>query len=419
VSARRRLPISPRHRKGCPQRNCGCPWTGRVRLPDGTQPRIKGDTYAEAEQAYYALMARRPEPLADRTTTIAQWAERWLAQARGRRGKWRPRTAEVRRQMVRKHITPGVGHLLVTEMRRDDVALWVNEMERQGAGPASARLSLEILRTMYEDWRRADRLLPRGNPVDVSLLPKPPRKQFPPLTRAQVAAIVAAIAPDARVIVETEAYYGPRVGEVLALREEDITFTGKDTGAPLAAQLASLAALPAGKYSARNPLLRFDRQLDASDATPAAMKNEERGRRSLPFPQWLCALLAAHLDKWPPAGGWLFTNPRNRATRHGTRHRPGHPTWSQDAYRKQFKKAAEKAGVTLPHYQATHALRHHCVSVLRDAGWSDVDIAAWIGDAPETVAQVYGRPMPDAMRRISEHLSAARETAGPALRAVT
>ena len=415
--SRRKLPISQRHVKSCKrQRDCDCPWRPRVQIQGKWHGR-HWDTYAEAEQEYYDLMARRPEPLADRSTTVGQWAERWLAQARGRRGEWRPRTAEVRAQMVRKHIVPHLGHMLVTELRRDDVALWAAGMKRRGVGRASARLSIEILRTMYQDWLRSDRLLPRGNPVDVSLIPKPPRKPFTPLTRAEVRAIAAAIVPDAEVIVETEAHYGPRVGEVLALRTEDITFTGKDAGAPLAGQLAALAALPAGKYDARNPLLRFERQLDAAEATPAEMKNQ-RGPRTLPFPQWLCAMLAAHLGKWPPADGWLFTNPRNRATRHGSRTAAGHVTWSQDAYRKQFKKAAEKAGVVLPPYQATHALRHHCVSVLRDERWPDVDIAAWIGDAPQTVAEVYGRPMPDSMSRISRHLSAAREADAPALRAV-
>jgi integrase len=460
---RKQLPIRQRHRDDCTRpRDCACPWSFRVRLPDDTQPRVTRDTLAEAEQAYYELMARRPEPLADRTTTIAQWAERWLTTARGTDGaEWRPQTRRSYSYMVPKHILPDLGHHLVTELRRDDVRLWVTRMRERGTGPAAMGRAVELLHIMYSAWLKDDRILPRGNPVDLHLVEKQPRKEFAPLTAAQVEAIAGAMAADMALMVRAEAFYGARMSEILALREEDITFTGKDVTAPLAPQLAKLAELPAGKYEARKPRLRFERKLER-DRTAGPIKNA-RGNRTLPLPQWLADAFASQLGQWPAVGGWLFVN-RNRTAGYrggfvtladvakaagvsekttrtmvgaagqrlaysaATRRRVeqasaalgyGHGRtfpFTPEVYTNAVTKAAAKAGVMLPPRQCTHALRHHCVSVLRGKGWSDQDIGYWIGDTALTVGVVYGRPMPDALDRIAAELSAARAVGEPALR---
>jgi integrase len=217
-------------------------------------------------------------------------------------------------------------------------------------------------------------------------------------------------------MVEIEAFYGARVSEILGLRAEDITFTGLDVTAPLGPQLARVAALSADKYEARSARLRFDRKLNV-DRTHAEIKNR-RGYRTLPLPQWLASALAAQLGQWPPVDGWLFTNPRGPGGYRGHWDRAPHPRpWCQKNYRVWFAKAAEKTGVTLIKGQSTHALRHHCVSVLRDRGLSAQAIGYWIGDAATSVDTYYGRPMPDAMDRIAAELSGARDT-GPRLRAV-
>jgi integrase len=408
---RKQLPISQRHRKNCARRDCDCPWTGRVRLPDGSMPRFGGDTYPEAEDAYYKLMARRPEPLADRTTTIEQWARRWLDSGKSR--GWRPETLRVRRYVVPRNVLSEMGHYLVTELRRDDVRLWVARMRDRGTTTATMIQAIETLRSMYSAWLKDDRLLPRGIPVPPGLVKEQPRKQFTPLTAAEVHALATAMPPDMRVVVTAQSFYGTRVSEILALREEDMTWTGRDLLAPLGAQLARLAELPADKYAARRPRLRFDRKQER-DGTAGPVKNR-RGHRDMPLPQWLAADLGAQLARWPAVNGWLFTNPRlNSGRGAGSDPLP----LRIDAYQTWLEKAARKAGITLPPNQCTHALRHHAVSVLRASGWNDHDIGEWIGDSAQTVAATYGRPMPDALDKIAAHLSMSRETAGAGLRAV-
>jgi integrase len=88
----------------------------------------------------------------------------------------------------------------------------------------------------------------------------------------------------------------------------------------------------------------------------------------------------------------------------------------QGGYRRWLGRAAERAGIDLPAGQCSHALRHHCVSVLRDRGFSDQAIGEWIGDTAQTIAQTYGRPMPDTLDRMAAVLDEAHTA--PRLRVV-
>lgn len=422
MSPRKALPITQRHADGCPGRNCLCPWSFRVRLPDGTQPRVTRDSYEDAEREYHELKSRRPGPLADRTTTIAQWARRWQAGA----SHWRQGTRKGMEIAVRVHINPYLGHIPVTELTRDQVRLWVTEMREKGVGTPTMGKAVETLRTMYNVWLEDGRLLPGGVPIPRGLVKRPARKQFTPLTTAQVQAWAAAMPPEMALVVGVQAYCGGRESEILGLREQDITWIGKDVSAPLAAQLAHLAALSSGQYDARKPKVGFERQLDRDTRAGGETKNA-RANRTLPLPQWLAARLAAQLAQWPPVDGWLFANrrpPGGRGVRRPAGIRSGFSyiadgkPYRADGYNEWLRKAARDAGIVLPPNQCSHALRHHCVSVLRAKGWSDHDIGAWIGDTAQTVAHVYGRPMPDALDRIAEMLSAEWEDPGPPLRAV-
>ncbi len=450
--ARKRVPAKRRHVRGCPRRDCTCPWTGRVRLPDGSQPRVTRDSYAEFEQAYYELMARRPEPLADRSTTIAQWAQRWQAGA-----DWRPATRESAELTVRLHINPYIGHILMTELQHDDVRQWVKRMKDAGTGQATMGKAAEALRTMYNVWQQGGRVLPLGVPVPRGVVKRPPRKQFTRLTAAQVRAWAAAMPADMALMVEIQAYSGSRISEILGLQEKDIIWTGKDVSAPLAEQLTRLAGLPPGEYAERRPQLRFDRQLARVTRAPARTKNDG-AVRTLPLAQWLAAAIAAHCAQWPPVRGWLLVNrrapgagqvlttdaERAESRREITRRyqmrqrgqdaplrkagaKPGGAGFHYVTDGKPYHaarvniwlhRAADEAGVVLPPNQCSHALRHHCVSFLRDQGMSDQAIGAWIGDTAQTVAQTYGRPMPDSMDRIVAALSESRDAPARPLRAV-
>jgi integrase len=403
-----------RHVKNCPQRGCACPWTARGRI-DGRQQWITRDTLAEWERAYHEMKAAEPGSLPDKTTTVAQWVIRW--EAKGNPGK-RLATVRNQRSVLKNHILPQLGHRVLTDLYRDDVELWAARMKEGGTGAAMCTLAANMLRAIYNDWIGSGRPLPRGNPVPVDLCRPGRRREFTPLTATEVNAWVAALPPDLRPVAGAQAVYGSRESEVLALREEDIEFLGKVPGEPLGPQLGRLAALSPEAYAFRRPTLRFQRKLDritraerstegwARHLPPerfqAEIKNE-KGNRTLPLLPDLAAELAAHLSAWPAVDGWLFTN--YRAPGQQGRGRAVHPRpWHYCSLNRYLHQAAGLAGVMLPENKCSHALRHHCVSVLRDKGWADQAIAYWIGDTPRTVQASYGQPMPDAFDRIAADL---------------
>jgi hypothetical protein len=151
----------------------------RVPLSDGTKPRVTRASYAEAEQAYHDVMARRPAPLVDRTTTIAQWAERWLATGRAVNGaEWRPNTAARCRAAVRNHIVPLIGDRLVTDFRGRDMGLWRTQLRERGTGPAAMLAAKDTLSAMFSAWVAGGGDLPHGRPLLPGAVAYRPRKDF-------------------------------------------------------------------------------------------------------------------------------------------------------------------------------------------------------------------------------------------------
>jgi integrase len=113
-----------------------------------------------------------------------------------------------------------------------------------------------------------------------------------------------------------------------------------------------------------------------------------RSRRTLPLPSVVAEALAAHLAEFPPAvDGSLFTTANGNL-------------WRQEHYgARVFTPAVRGAG--LPAGTTSHDLRHHCASVLLEAGESVVAVAERLGHENATlVLKTYGHLMPDSEDRI-------------------
>jgi len=381
---------------------------------------IRKETYcrqgpAEARRATIRADVHRGTYLADDKTTVGEWSEKYLTDAAGR---VRPSSLANILNSVTNWIVPGLGAVPMTAVRPDHVRDWARAMQtgtaparpgkkRKKLSPRSAQIRVSTLHAMFELWRMDCRPLPLGNPVPRGVVKVPPKVRRDPLTVTQVRAWRDAAFDDMRAMMDVEAYYGARASEMLGLREEDLTWTGRNMSAPLAPQLARLAELPADKYAARRVRLQFREQLgqrrfNGNRSVRVPTKNS-RAVRPVPVPQWLARVLAGHLQRWPVQDGWLFTNPRI-----GKGYSAPQP-WNANIYYRWLRRAAVAAGVPLAKGQCSHALRHHCVSVLRDKGFSSQAIGEWIGDTALTVETTYGRPMPDSMDRIGAALDDARQ----------
>ena len=161
-------------------------------------------------------------------------------------------------------------------------------------------------------------------------------------------------------MVVTQAGLGLRVGELLALRVEDVDFLGRNVR--VAWQLAK------GTRARVRP------------RTATSI-------RTVPLPAVVADALAAHLASYPPdPDGLIFTTPS------------GEPHWHEHYGTRLFQRSVEDAG--LPQGTSTHDLRHHYASVLLAAGESVVAVAERLGHEDATlVLTSYGHLMPDSEHR--------------------
>lgn len=145
-----------------------------------------------------------------------------------------------------------------------------------------------------------------------------------PLTVAQVRTLADTVPGRNRAMVLTQAGLGLRLGELLALRAEDVSFLGRS--------------------------VRVEHQL-AERTRERVDPKTPRSRRTLPLPAMVAVALSAHMAQWPPLDdGSLF---------YGHNRRPyAHAMYGT----KIFSRAVGRVDA-VPAGTSTHDLRHHFASV--------------------------------------------------------
>jgi integrase len=260
--------------------------------------------------------------------------------------------------LIEQHIAgTRLGDRRLAAVRPSEVQAWASD-RAQGLAPSTLRNLVSLLRSIFAS-AVLDRLI-ASSPVVRVVLPRSERPQVVPLTVEQVQALTEAMPARNRAMVVTQAGLGLRIGELLALRVQDVDFLRRT--ARVEYQIA-----PGAK-------LRSDPK------TP-------RSRRTIPLPQVVADELAAHVAKFPPGeDGSLFTTRTGAVYRH-------------DYYGSHiFAKAVQRAG--LPAGTTSHDLRHHYASVLLAAGESVVAVAERLGHENATlVLKTYGHLMPDSEDR--------------------
>src|SRR5215218_9401579 len=160
-------------------------------------------------------------------------------------------------------------------------------------------------------------------------------------------------------MVITQAGLGLRLGELLALRVEDVDFLRRTA--------------------------RVEFQIAPRTKTRTEPKTP-RSRRTIPLPQVVADALAAHIAAYPPSDdGSLFTTSTGMV-------------YGREYYGGILTAAVARAG--LPAGTTSHDLRHHYASVLLAAGESVVAVAERLGHENATlVLKTYGHLMPDSEER--------------------
>jgi integrase len=306
------------------------------------------------------------DPAAGRVP-LGEYAVRWIDERPG----LAPRTVELYRSLLHRHITPTLGAVMLNDVTPARVRSWRKALLDGGTGAVTVakvyRLLKAVLNTAVDDE------LIRRNPCRIKGAGTEPSPERPTITIEQVYAIAQEVRPWFRALVLLAAFTGLRWGELLALRRRHLE-------------------LDDGVVKVRASLGEIGGQFVEGPPKSAA------GRRDVAIPEAIVPELRAHLDEWSQegAGGRVFVGPHGATPRRGN----FQVTWS---------KAVDKAGVPGLHF---HDLRH-TGNTLAAEGASLRELMARMGHNSPRAALIYQHATRDRERAIGAAISARIEAARP------
>jgi integrase len=317
--------------------------------------------------------------------TVTEWADRWAAS--------RTHVSTSRRWvdgMIRNHIEPThLGRMQLTNVRETDVLTWMNSRSKFFGGTlanSTLKQVVGLLRAMFATAVRERKVEAPGPvppnktitwPRDGEMVVKADDDDDDEATYVQVDADdVLALAEHFpsryRAMPLVQAGLGLRIGELLALREDDLCFTG-----------CRLEADP--HVHVRYQYNDTDKQNGDGPGGRSLPKSKHSVRR-VPLPDEVAEVLREHMASIPPSeeDGSLFIKPMTR------RRDAGRPISHQHYGQKLLKDAARAIG--LPAEFSSHDLRHHYATELISAGVDEREVARYLGhrDA-ELVLRTYNR----------------------------
>jgi integrase len=153
---------------------------------------------------------------------LGDYAERWVVQRPG----LRPRTVELYRWLLGKHITPHLGPVPLGNLSTPMIRQWRADLLAAGVSETMAAKSYRLLRAVLNTAVDEDRIIPR-NPCRVRGADRESPAERPVLTVAQVFQLADAMRyRRLRVLVLVTAFAALRWGEVTALRRCDLAPDG-------------------------------------------------------------------------------------------------------------------------------------------------------------------------------------------------
>lgn len=355
--------ITVRHARSCTQPtdhapNARCTPTYQAHVWDKrTEKRIRKSfpTLAAAkvwrQDAVPAL--RKGTMRAPSQTTLREAWERWETGAmdgtvRTRSGdEYKPSALRGYEQAMRTRILPDLGAMKLSEVSRLALQDVADKMLSEGSDPSTIRNALMPLRAVF---RRA---IARGevsvNPTTGLTLPAVRGKRDRIASPTEGSALLAALPEDDRAVWATAMLAGLRLGELRALREEDVD-------------------LQVG-------VIRVERSWDKAEGLIAP--KSRAGRRTVPIVAALRVHLAAH--KLRRSGGELFFGEAGRP-------------FSRDPLVARAEKAWKEAKLSPI---GLHEARHTCASIFIAAGVNVKALSSYLGHASITITMDrYGHLMP-------------------------
>lgn len=279
------------------------------------------------------------------TETLADYSEAWLDHR-----VLRPRTVELYRGLLDRHILPVLGGLELGQIAPATVRSWHAQLSRaERPGPVTVAKSYRLLRTICET-AVSDDILSR-NPCSIKGASSEHSPERPTLSIEQVDAIAAAIERRYRGMVLLATWCTLRLGEVMALTRSDV-----DLEMPSVSVTKSVAELKSGERRVGPP-------------------KTTAGVRSVAIPPHVVPAISDHLAE--------FTGPRDEDLMFvGVR---GLPVRRNSVYA-AWKRACGEVGLEGVRF---HDLRHTGATLAAATGASTKELMARLGHSSSAAAIRY------------------------------
>lgn len=313
-------------------------YRARWRDPDGRQRSkvfgLKKDAEAFLDSINHKM--RRNEYVDPRAgnITVREWCERW----RKVQVNHRPSTAATVETYFRRHVYPTLGDRPLNSLLRSDVQAWVADRSKVLA-PGSVEQAYRWFYSALDD-AVSDRVISRS-PCENIGLPEREEKRIKPMTVPEVAAMADAITDRYRAAVVLAAGAGLRLGEVFGLHVHHVDFMART--------------------------ITVEQQLITPNkgAVRIGPPKTKTSNRVIAVADVVLLELSAHMAKYPPVDGFIFTTSE------------GNPV-IKSTFQSAWKRARRDTGLSHVRF---HDLRHHFASALIAGGCSVKVVQEYLGHA--------------------------------------
>jgi len=327
------------------------------RDPSGRQRRRSAGTLAEARLLRSSVLAdvARGEFRETSRARLEDYARDWVRTYEGRTSRGiRPETVHEYERDLELHVLPVIGRRRLSEIEQRDLKALARHLADKGLSASTVRIVMAPVRALFAT--AVEEGLLRTNPASGLRLGgggarADAAEKRRALDEEQLASLIGQTPERWRLLVRFLAQTGLRVGEVVALRWEDVDLGER-------------------RVSVRRRLYRG--RLDSPKSA--------YGVRQIPISTLLAQDLWRHRAGAPDRDP-VFLGPEGR------------PLRSEFVLRSIVKPAAARAGVP---WAGVHTLRHTCASILFRSGWNAKQVQVVLGHhSPAFTLATYIHLVPD------------------------
>ena len=340
-------------------------WQARYRGPDGLLRSAPSTFVRKGDAARWLALTEAElagggwiDPDAGRVP-FTDYAVVWVSERPG----LRPKTLQLYRYLLRRHLAPGFAAQTIAGITEADVRRWRADLLAAGVTPVTAAKAYRLLKAIMAT--AADDGLIRRNPCRVKGAGTEKSPERPVLTVAQVYALADAAGPRYRALVLLACFCGLRWGELAALRRCDIDI---ETGT-----------------------VRVARQLTEVLGQPPIFgpPKSDAGRRTVVVPAMILPDISSHLASFTPpvADALAFTSPGGKPLRHSN-------------FRSRIWLPA-LAATGLPGFHF-HDLRHAGNLFIANAGANLRELMERMGHSSSRAALIYLHSTSDRQRTLAD-----------------